>query len=519
MQLLVTAELMRSFDRETIERLHIPGIVLMENAGRECVRALEQAVDLRGARVLVACGRGNNGGDGFVIARHLSSRARSVDVVLLGAPAGLRGDARESFRALRAVAARAPNVVSIHILRSATDFRKIPTPDVIVDAILGTGFTGEVRGLPAAAIEWINRKKPFVLSVDIPSGVDASTGIADGPAVRADLTVTMAAAKIGHLQGAGCDLSGRLEVRDIGIPPFVMKPPRDAVFLTTPESVACTLPQRQRTAHKYSVGKVLVLAGSRSFTGAPVLTSESALRSGSGAVVLGVPASCHAVVARKVAEVIVHPLEETPDGTIAGIGQGWIRERLAWADVLAIGPGLGRNRNTDSLILETVLDAPCPVVLDADGLTAFIDQVPLLRKRKKPTVLTPHAGELARLLDIPASAIERDRVGHARLASRQFGCIVVLKGAPTVTARPSGVAVVNSTRNPGMATIGSGDVLTGLVAGLISQGVPPADAAWAGVYIHGLAGDQAMARYGVRGLLASDILAHIPDALLRVQAP
>jgi NAD(P)H-hydrate epimerase len=389
---------------------------------------------------------------------------------------------------------------------------------VIVDAILGTGFAGEVRGLPAAAIRWINRRKAFVLAVDVPSGVDASTGIAGGPAVRADLTVTMGAAKIGHFVGEGCDLSGRVEVGEIGIPEFVMKPPRDGVFRTLPADLQGLLPTRKRTAHKYSVGKVLVVAGSRSFTGAPVLAAEAALRSGSGAVVLGVPASAHRVVARKVAEVIVQPLEETADGTIAGSASPWIRERLSWADVVAVGPGVGRNEETDALIIETVLSAPCPVVLDADGLTAFAPRLRLLRKRKHPTVLTPHAGELGRLMGLASAEIELDRVGHARRAAKRLGCIVVLKGAPTVTAHPSGKVVVNSTGNPGMATIGSGDVLTGLIAGLIAQGMPAADAAWAGACLHGSAGDFAKEKYGIRGLLASDILSHIPDALRGVHA-
>ena len=517
MQLLATSDQMRSFDRATIERLRVPGILLMENAGRECARTLAAALDLRTRRVLVVCGRGNNGGDGFVVARHLSGIAAAVDVALLGSASALKGDARTNFQALRAFAARTPGTLAIRTVRSVRDLTSLAPPDVVVDAILGTGFTGEVKGLPADAIKWINRKKSFVLAVDIPSGVDASTGRAPGPAVRADLTVTFAAPKVGHFVGEGCDLSGRVEVREIGIPPFVMNPPRASVVRVEREDVAALLPMRKRTAHKYSIGKVLLLAGSRSFTGAPALAAESALRAGCGAVVLGVSSSAHRIVARKVAEVIVHPLAETAGGTIAGSAGAWVRERFAWADVIALGPGMGRDRETDSLIVDTVLSAGRPVVLDADGLTAFAERPRLLRKRKHPTVLTPHTGELGRLLGVPSSTIEGDRVAYARAASKRFMCTVVLKGAPTVTAEPTGRVTVNSTGNPGMATIGSGDVLTGVIAGLIAQGVPSAAAAWAGAYLHGLAGDLARERYGVRGMLASDILSAVPQALQAVQ--
>jgi NAD(P)H-hydrate epimerase len=439
-----------------------------------------------------------------------------VEVVLLGSPSGLKGDARTNFRTLQAFARRTPDRLTVRPVRSAAALRSIPAPDVVVDAILGTGFAGEVKGLAAAAIEWINRRKCFVLAVDIPSGVDASTGRTGGPAVRADQTVTLAAAKIGHFVGEGCDLSGRVEVKEIGIPDFVMRAPRGPVLRPRADDVRILLPARKRTAHKYSAGKVLVIAGARSFTGAPALAAESALRTGSGAVILGVPVSAHRIVARKVAEAIVQPLDETAAGTIGRGGLDWVRERLAWADAVAIGPGMGRDEETDALILETVLSAPCPVVLDADGLTAFAPRAHFLRKRKHPTVLTPHAGELGRMLGIPSPAIETDRIHYARVAAQRFASTVVLKGAPTVTAGPGGRVVVNATGNPGMATIGSGDVLTGIIAGLIAQGMAPSEAGWAGAYVHGFAGDLARDRYGIRGLLASDILSNIPGALMAV---
>ncbi|MGB6033278.1 MAG: NAD(P)H-hydrate dehydratase, partial [Bacteroidota bacterium] len=457
--------------------------------------------------------------DGFVIARHLINRGCSVEVVLLGDCASIRGDARTNLKCVLRLARARRAGLGFREAKSARAFSRFGGADIIVDAIFGTGFSGEVRGLQARAIEWINGQESFVASVDIPSGVNASTGSVQNLAVQADLTVTMGLAKIGHYVGDGCDRSGEVMVADIGIPAFVLRSLPGQVSRVLPDDVSTVLPVRSRTAHKYSVGKVFVLAGSRSFTGAPAMCAEAALRAGAGAVVLGAPRSIHQVLTRKLTEVIVSPLAETEGGTVALASTEEIDRRVDWADVVVVGPGLSRDPETDRVIQYTVSRCRKPLLVDADGLNALGPNPKSISKRKAPTVVTPHAGELGRLTGQPSISIEADRVSSARAAARQFRAVVALKGAPTVTAEPGDVSYVNSTGNPGMATIGSGDVLSGLVAGLWAQGMDSAAATYAGVFLHGKAGDIAAACYGERSLLAMDICKHLPEAFEAVGRP
>jgi NAD(P)H-hydrate epimerase len=435
-------------------------------------------------------------------------------VLLLARPSALKGDPLMNFTSLKKLA-RAPEArLKLRTILTGGAFAGIPKPDIIVDAIFGIGFSGKVNGLQEKAVEWINWQRAFVAAVDIPSGVNATTGEVGNISVRADLTVTMASAKIGHYVGSGRESSGEVAVVDISIPLFSGIPRKDPTFRVTRADVAAALPSRPLTAHKYSVGKVLMIAGSRNFTGAAYMSAQSAMRSGVGAVVLGLPVSIHQLMAKKLTEVILLPLPETSSGTIARSAVGQIRERLSWADTVVIGPGLSRNDETDSLVLELLSSLDRPVVLDADGLNAVATDTAVLRRRRAPTVLTPHAGELSRLTGESAAEIERIRIEAAREAAARFGCVVVLKGAPTVTADRTGGVYVNPTGNPGMATIGSGDMLTGLLAGLMAQGMQGAPAAWCAVYLHGRAGDLAAAQLGQRSLLALDILHSIPAAIM-----
>lgn len=517
MQLLASADQMQGYDRKAIRSAGIPGAILMENAGRACVEVLASRIPaLSGKRVAVVCGKGNNGGDGFVIARHLLNRGCVVQVVLLGRKRDVGGDARTNLGIILRLLRTYRPMLTFFEVPPKGPFPRLSSPDVIIDAVLGTGFSGALRGLYAKAVDWINRQHSFVLSVDIASGVNASTGEVEERAVKADLTVTMGLAKIGHYVGRGCDQSGDVVVVDIGIPGAFMAHAQRPVQRVHSEDVRSIMPPRERTAHKYSVGKVLIVAGSRSFTGAPTLCALSALRSGVGAVVLAAPRSIAHILAKKLTEVIILGLDETPDGTIALSAFDELAERLSWADVVVVGPGLSRNDQTDRLVQSVVSEARRPLVIDADGLNALAGNVRLVRRRKDPTILTPHSGELARLTGESASAIERMRVESARKAARSLQSVLVLKGAPTVTARPDGTVFVNSTGNPGMATIGSGDVLTGVCAGVCAQGAAADAAAFASVYLHGLAGDLAAQRYGQRSILAGDILEHLPQALQAV---
>jgi NAD(P)H-hydrate epimerase len=363
----------------------------------------------------------------------------------------------------------------------------------------------------------INRREAFVAAVDIASGVSASDGAVADIAVKADLTVAMGLAKIGHYVGPGADHAGKVVVAEISIPAGILAMDGPAAYRVTAADVTAALPRRPRVAHKYSVGKVFVLAGSRNFTGAPALCAQAGLVSGAGAVILGVPRSVHPMLARKLTEVIIEPLDETPEGTIALSAEEGIRKRIDWADAVVIGPGLSRNPETDRLVQSLLPSLEKPLVLDADGLNAVASDPALLTARAGETILTPHAGELGRLTQQHASEIESRRVESSRSAAAKFRAVVVLKGNPTATADPDGNVFLNSTGNPGMATIGSGDVLTGLISGLRAQGMTAREAAYGGVFVHGLAGDLGAQELGQRSLLALDILKHIPAALRKVE--
>lgn len=520
MDVLLTPDQMRRLDTLAIRSLRLPGLLLMENAGRGVTeRIAEHAGPMAGRSAVILCGGGNNGGDGFVIARHLLQRGARVEVVIPGGFGKITGDARTNLEPLLILRRlRHPNL-GFSTASSPAALARRPDPDVIVDALFGTGFTGEVRPPYDRFIRWANGRRSLVVAVDIPSGVDAATGTVGTIAVRADLTVTMAAAKIGHFVGEGREHAGVVEVVDIGIPPLLFSRVRNPVVRTGLEDVRRGLPRRPLRAHKYSAGKLFILAGSRAFTGAPAMTAIAAMRSGAGAVVLGVPASVHAILARKLTEVILLPLPETADGSLAPEALERAAARAAWADAVAIGPGLSLNEQTALLVRRLLTSVRRPVVLDADGLTAAAADTRCLLSRRAPTILTPHAGELARLVRKPSAEIERLRVRSARDAAGKLKSTVVLKGAPTVTAAPGGETALNSTGNPGMATIGSGDVLTGIVAALLAQGMDPPAAAWSGVFLHGMAGDMAATALGIRSVMAMDLIRHLPQAFRSVEGP
>ncbi|MFN0157790.1 MAG: NAD(P)H-hydrate dehydratase [Bacteroidota bacterium] len=519
MQLLTTAEQMRRLDRAAITTFRLPGVVLMENAGRAFVDSLERHVGLiHGKHVLIVCGKGNNGGDGFVIARHLANRGATVYVALLGSRRVIRGDARTNLDALLKIVSSKQSHITFHESTTPRDLTSSAKYDVIVDAIFGTGFFGPVPDIQRKVITWINKQDAFVAAVDISSGVDATTGEVARIAVKARLSVAMGLGKIGHYVGDGREHSGVVEIADIGIPRHLYAIHPGSVARVEARDIASLLPKRALRAHKYNVGKVLVIAGSRNFVGAAVLAAQAAMRTGAGAVVLAIPKSIHSIVSRKLTEVIVVPLPETDEGTIAPGAIDEILERSLWADSVAIGPGLTKNSETRSLVRDVLAGIAKPVVLDADGLSALEGHRLLSSKRLFPTVLTPHVGELAKLVGEESNKIELLRVEHARKAARKMKNVVVLKGAPTTVGFSDGSVYLNSTGNPGMATIGSGDVLTGTIASLIAQGMDAGLGAVAGVFIHGLAGDLAAQRLGQRGLMAMDILHELPTAISTIQS-
>lgn len=525
MQLLATSDLMQQCDRAAITTYGIPGIVLMENAGRAFVDVLERHVgSMAGRRVLVVCGKGNNGGDGFVIARHAANRKAEVCVALLCKKKEIAGDAKTNLDIILKMMRSKQSGITLVEVRSSkvldtlADFVNGKGRGIVVDAIFGTGFSGEVKGLYRDAIQWINGQDCVVASVDIPSGVSSSDGIVGNVAVKANLTVTMGLAKVGHYVGEGRDHSGVVEIADISIPGFLFKAGRTPTYRIQEDDVRGSLPKRPLDAHKYSVGKVLVIAGSRNLTGAPMMTSVAAMKAGAGAVVLATPRSIHAALIKKMTEVMIAPLEETEEGTLSLSALDDIERRLRWADVVALGPGLSQNLETRQLVHRLVEAIAAPLVLDADGLGMMAYNTALLTKRRSETIITPHVGELRLLTKLDAQFIESHRVEVARTEAKRLNSILVLKGSPTVTGTPRGEAFVNSTGNPGMATAGSGDVLTGIIASLLAQGMLPAEAAYAGVFVHGRAGDIAARTFGERGMMAMDILDCIPEALKEIES-
>ena len=512
MRRIVTAGEMREIDRRTIEEVGVPSLILMENAGLGVVKAVEEMLAGKGEKsVIVFCGKGNNGGDGMVVARHLFNRGIRVEICLIGERNTLGGDALVNMQVLEGFG------IKVTPVGSKKDLRRIGEGDLIVDALLGTGVTGEVGGLVADVIDWMNGSSLPVVSVDLPSGLHSDDGSFQGACVRASRTVTMAELKRGFVLPPGRELAGRVTVADIGAPGFVGRSVGIKTFLLEESDITERLPERPVAAHKGTFGKILILAGSPGMTGAATLASKASLRVGGGLTILGTPRELNPILEEKLTEVMTKPLPQTSEGTLSLEAEAEMDSLLRWADVLAIGPGLSTNPETAELIRRIVLKSRVPTVIDADGLNAFAEKPVLLEEKSGVRVLTPHYGELSRLVGLSIDEISRRRVEVARESASRFGSVVVLKGAPTVVASPEGEVFVNPTGNSGMATAGAGDVLTGMVVGFLAQGCPPVDATLCGVYLHGLAGDLGSQVLGERSLVAGDLVDFLCKALCRVE--
>jgi ADP-dependent NAD(P)H-hydrate dehydratase / NAD(P)H-hydrate epimerase len=511
---ILTAEQMREADRCSIVDLGIPGVVLMESAGRAVVsEILRRYSHLAPGPVLVLCGKGNNGGDGLVVARTLLQQGWQVTTVLFTAEAAIRGDARlylEILQRLGVSIEYAEDVPGVETL-----FPRLPVPVLIVDALFGTGLSSPVSGHYAAAIDWMNSSPALKVAIDIPSGLDASSGAILGSALYADLTVALAAAKLGQVIYPGVTCCGELAVAEIGIPQAVLDELAAGILLEAGD-VRDFLPARPAVGHKGTFGHLFLVAGSCGKSGAAVLAAEAALRAGAGLVTVATPASQQGTLAVKLTEAMTTALDEVA-GELAGTAFAQIA--ALWQDkkVLAIGPGLGRSPATVAVVRKVVAECPLPLVIDADALFALADATELLKARPVgTTILTPHPGEMAHLLGISIAEVEADRIATARCFAEAHGVILVLKGARTVIAAPDGGIMINPTGHAGMASGGMGDLLTGIIAALLCQGAPPLAAAAAGVWLHGRSGDRLCSRFGDAGLLARDLLTEIPGARLEI---
>jgi NAD(P)H-hydrate epimerase len=508
---VLNAAQMREADRRTIEEIGIPSIVLMENAGRQVVSAtLEAFGPLDGARVAVLAGRGNNGGDGFVVARVLIGRGIDAAVYLVGPMAEVRGDARLNLEVLGRLGVPVTEVAtSAKWERHRAD---VLASDLIIDAIFGTGLNAALTGVPREVVEDVNDSDVPVVSIDLPSGLSGDSHLPPGPHIQAALTVTLGAPKPPLVLMPARPSAGDLVVADIGIPQDVivsLGPPW--IDFVEPDDVRDMVPERGPETHKGEVGHVLIVAGSRGKTGAAHLAALGALRSGAGLVTVATPASCVPVVAALGAEYMTVPLDEDDAGAIA---PGALETILACAsDVIAIGPGLGTGSGTSAVVRGLLAATDRPLVIDADAISVLAGMVGPLSVRSKAVVMTPHPGELARFASVSTSEVQANRIGVATSVAARARASVILKGHQTLIVSPEGRVGINPTGNPGMATGGSGDVLTGMVAAWLGQVADVNDACRLAVYLHGAAGDLAAAAQGEAALIAGDIAVHIGAAL------
>jgi len=514
---VLNTEQMREADRRTIQDIGIASIVLMENAGRQVVSAMESSVEgLDAMRVAVLCGRGNNGGDGFVIARVLIERGIAASVYLVAQSAEVTGDARTNLHVLVALGVDVVEIADAAAWElHGTD---VLGADLVVDALFGTGLRAPLSGLAETIVADLNASATPVVAVDLPSGLSADTPSVPGPAVDAMMTVTLGAPKVPLVLPPAEAFAGHLVIADIGIPERVIADLEGpSLDILTKEAMRVLVEPRAADSHKGDYGRVLIVSGSPGRTGAARLTASACLRSGAGLVTVAAPAAAASVIAAMGAEYMTLPLEAGPEGLLT---EHVLDELLAFdADVIAIGPGLGRSRSVTALVQGLVLHAGVPLVLDADALNAFAGEADRLTGRDGvDIIITPHAGEMARLVGLSTDDVQANRLDVARDFAVSHRVHVVLKGHRTLVASPDGRTSINLTGNPGMATAGAGDVLTGMIAAWFGQLLDADAASRLAVYLHGLAGDLAEADEGEVSLIAGDIVSRIGDAVLELTA-
>lgn len=507
---VATSDIMRSLDKKTAESFGVASIVLMENAGRSVAHAVAKDFNTQAKKgIVVFCGKGNNGGDGFVASRHLINKGYHVDVILLGKKEQLPEDARINYTAL----SRITDI--IHELNDADEFSKtdinLHEKGIIIDALLGTGIKGSVKEPHSGVINLINNSGLPVIAVDIPSGVDADTGGITGVAVRATQTITFGLTKIGLVVYPGTEYAGKVEVADISIPDKLINETHIPYNLSTHNLINNILKPRNYFTNKGDYGHTLVIGGSKGKSGAAILTAKGALRVGSGLVTISGPKGLMPVFESAVLEALKEPLAENPEGFIDKTAIAQVENLLQTRDVVAVGPGIGTGKQTNDFIFDLLKRCIVPMVMDADAINILSARPGvLLECHNENIVLTPHPGEFGRLINLNAKDVNNNRINLARDFAKQYHCTLVLKGARTIIASKDGEIWINPTGNPGMATGGMGDVLTGIIAGLIATGISPLHAAIAGVYMHGMAGDIVYAYHTNAPVLASDLLDRVP---------
>jgi hydroxyethylthiazole kinase-like uncharacterized protein yjeF len=509
---VLTSKQMKKIDRKAIEEIGILGPILMENAGlRIFNKILDKFPEPEREKIVIIAGRGNNGGDGFVVARHLFNRGAKPEVLLLTSKNEVKGDAAVNLNIAENIGIRINEVISQKDLNIQKG--KILLASLVVDAIFGTGLTKPAGGLYAQVIEFINRSKAYKVAVDIPSGLSSDTFQVIGPCVKADLTVTLAAPKIAHVFPPAEDFVGELEVADISFPSFLFDDESLKLELVEKETVQPYFKKRKRDAHKGTYGHLFILSGSLGKTGAAVMAGKAALKMGAGLVTVGTPRSCLPVVARSMVELMTEALPETPEKTLSSEALNEILNLLKGKDALMVGPGISTHPSTAELVLSLLPRVNVPMVIDADALNILASKPEIIKSLRKPAVLTPHPGEFARLLNISTKEVVEKKLELVPQFAAEYGVYLVLKSYRTLTATPDGKVYVNPTGNPGMATAGSGDVLSGMIASMVIQEKNLLEAVLAAVYIHGLSGDLGVEKLGEKPLVAGDIIRYLPKGI------
>jgi len=508
---LVTGEEMKQIDKIAIEEYGIPEIILMEAAGNAVVEEIEKfIIGCCNKSIAIVCGKGNNGGDGFVIARKLLLKGFSVKVYLLAPPESIQGAAKTNLNILKKL--NCPIEIEGKNVIETLKIEAIRT-GLIIDCILGTGIQGEVGPVFQEAIDIINTSAALVVSVDIPSGVIADSGHIAKAAVQADKTICLQLPKVGNINYPGADYNGELIIKDIGIPSAICNGLLIDNNLITKDMVAKILTKRKGDTHKGTYGNGLIVAGSAGMTGAAILSATAAMRMGAGIIRVAAPESVNTVLENRLTEVITVPLRETKKGYMGIDDIDKVTGLIQLSNVIAVGPGCGTTLELQNLIRNVLENSNIPVVIDADGLNVLSQKIEFLSHAKAPVILTPHPKEFSRITGLSVEEINSNRINTAREFATKHQLYLVLKGSRTVVAYPNGEIYVNCTGNPGMATAGSGDALTGIITGLLAQGLEPNKAVAAAVYIHGRAGDFAAAEKGEYSLIAGDIVEAIPSVI------
>ena len=499
-----TVDEMRNLDRSAMEDFGISDDLLMENAGQAVYFVILKEFGIRNKKFAIFCGSGNNGGDGLVVARKIHSNGGEATIFLLDDEAKFTGIARRNFEIVSKMPIEIHKVSSIAPIKSA-----ILHSDAIVDAIFGTGLTREIGGVYKDVIQVISESKKTVFSVDIPSGINGDTGEVMGAAVKANYTITFGLPKIGNMLYPGYDRCGKLYVSHISFPPSLYNTDSIKVEINNPVK----LPKRDKNAHKGDFGEVLFIAGASSYLGAPYFSALSFLKAGGGYSRLAAPTSISPFLANKGSEIVFVPQKETSSGSIALESKDELLELSQRVDMVVMGPGISLHEETQELVRKLAQEIKKPLLIDGDGITAVARDTEIIRNREAATILTPHLGEMSRITKMETGEINKNKIEILQRTAKELSSVIVLKGAHSLIGYPDGTVFINLSGNPGMATAGSGDVLTGTIAAMFGLGLPLQDAVRVGVFMHGLAGDLAAKDKGEDGITAQDILDYIPNAL------